>query len=96
VTTPPAAWIAESNSNSISWNAIAAPTSNVDIILEDTNSGSGYPVTLAATLLKDHRLIIPEAAIPATLTAAAKIKVRDTSFPNLVFGESNTLKLWPD
>ncbi|MDP3052352.1 MAG: hypothetical protein Q8N22_00095, partial [bacterium] len=93
VTTPSQAWIAESSSNSISWNAIAAPTANVDIILEDTNSGLGYPVTLASNIVKGSSPYNSGAVIPATLTGAAKIKVRDTSFPNLVYGESGTFKV---
>jgi len=93
VVTPAQPWIAESNSNVIEWNAISAPTTNVDIILEDTNSGSGYPVTLAANVLKGSSPYTSTANLPAALTNAAKIKIRDYSFPNLVFGDSGTFKI---
>ena len=93
VTTPGSSWIGESASNSITWDAIAAPTTNVDIVLIDNNSGSGYPVTLASNILKNASPYNSTAALPATLTNSAKIRVRDTSFPNLVYGDSNNFKV---
>ncbi|MBI3602455.1 MAG: hypothetical protein HY209_06135, partial [Candidatus Omnitrophica bacterium] len=93
VTTPSQAWIAESNSNTISWNTIAAPTTNVDIILSDANNGTGYPVTLASNIAKGSSPYASTVTLPATLTAGATIRVRDHDFPNLIYGDSSTFNV---
>ncbi|MBI5150057.1 MAG: hypothetical protein HZA28_04715, partial [Candidatus Omnitrophica bacterium] len=93
VTTPASSWIAESASNIITWDAIAAPTTNVDVILNDNNSGVGYPVTLASNIVKGASPYTSTVPLPATLTNAAVIRVRDTSFPALVYGDTATFKV---
>jgi len=93
VDTPTQPWIAETNNNQISWQTIPPPTTNVDIILIDNNNGQGYPVTLASNIPKNSSPYVSSVTLPATLTNSAKIRVRDSSFPDFVYGDSGTFKI---
>ncbi len=93
VTTPAQPLVAQSTGNTIQWSAIAAPTTNVDIILEDANAGAGYPITLGSNIAKGPLQYTSAVSLPAALTVRARIRIQDTSYPAFIYGESNEFKV---
>ncbi|MFH1189768.1 MAG: hypothetical protein V1682_03680, partial [Candidatus Omnitrophota bacterium] len=92
VTTPGSAWIAASESNTIAWSAIAAPTTSVDIWLHDTAAGFA-DVQLGDNIAKGLLSYNSTVTIPSTLAASAKIIMKDHEYPAFITGESSPFKV---
>ncbi|MFC1624035.1 hypothetical protein ACFL28_01770, partial [Candidatus Omnitrophota bacterium] len=91
VDTPSSAWIAESSSNTITWDPIAAPTDVIDIILIDGDAGfSDLPLTPGAGIAKNSSPYESTVQLPSVLTNNAKIRIQDHSATSLVYGETDT------